>query len=113
MNSKQNKDEELRSREQELARREQEIRLRELEAELHQPQPPVMPTSKLEPKKRKRPKWLRKVVNVSKFLGLVLGALILVRVASVLAWYAVAAILVGAIAFVGYKLFLEDGKDDD
>jgi hypothetical protein len=48
-------------------------------------------------------RWYGQLVNVGKFLGLVIAVVVSIKVASSLAYV----IMIGAIAWVAYKLFLE------
>ena len=103
-------EDDLRQREADLRRREQEIRLRELEIEVNKTDPPVSPTVKhVEPKQKKS--WLRKFPKYAKFGLMVFATFVVVKVATRLTLILVPMIIVGAIAFVGYKLYLE-GDDD-
>ena len=105
-------EDELRQREQDLHRREQEIRLRELEAELHKPEPPLHKTVKHDESKRKKKGRLRKVAKFAKYGAMVFGAFLIVRLATQLVFVLVPMIVVGLIAFIGYKLYLENDDDD-
>ena len=101
------KEEELRRREAELKTRELQIRMRELEAELEET--PVQPTYKHEEpqKPTKKQTWYKRIPNIAKFLLMVLLVIVVMRIAS----WLFAAVLVLGLAFVGYKLFLEGGRD--
>ena len=100
----------MRQREAELRLKEQEIRLRELEMELNKTDPPISPTSKhVEPEKKKN--WLRNVPKFAKFGLMVFASFLVVVITWRIAAMLVPMIMVGAIAFVGYKLYLE-GDDD-
>ncbi|MDP8964247.1 MAG: hypothetical protein M3O33_09745 [Cyanobacteriota bacterium] len=104
MNSQDDKENELRRRERELQAREQAIRLRELDAEINQP--PLLQTAKhREPNSSLKP-WYGKLVNVGKFLAVVVTVVIAIRVAT---WLATV-IMVGAVAWVAYKIFLESDR---
>ena len=106
MASGNNNEDDLRQREAELRQKEQEIRLRELELELNKTmEPPVSPTVKhVEPQEKN---WLGNIPKFAKFGLMVFASFLVVvitwRVASLL----VPMIMVGAIAFIGYKLYLE------
>ncbi|MEM8639362.1 MAG: A24 family peptidase [Cyanobacteria bacterium P01_G01_bin.54] len=97
------KEEELRRREEALKERELQIRLRELEAELEPT--PVTPTRKHQEESRPQPKppWYQRLPNWLKFIVVVLGVLVAIRIA---AWLA-SVVLVLAVSWVAYKLFLE------
>ncbi|MEB3231873.1 MAG: small multi-drug export protein [Leptolyngbyaceae bacterium] len=116
-------EENLRQREEELRVKEQEIRLRELEMELNkveqrqqsiQPEPPLYETVKHEGPKPKK-SWLRKLPKMLKFGLMIFVTLVLVWTAASIAFQLgrilFAAIIVGGIGFMGYKLYLE-GDDD-
>ena len=109
-------EEDQRRREQDLKARELNIRLRELEAEIqevtaaqvaatdpasHAESIPVQPN----PKRTVR-RWRQNLINLGKFLVLVIVVITAIRVAT---WLATA-IIVGTIAFTGYQLFF---RDDD
>lgn len=104
-------EDELRQREAELQRREQEIRLRELESELHKTDPPLSKTVKHKESGKKK-NWLRKIPKFAKFGVMVFSTFVVTLIAWRIAATLVPMIIVGAIAFVGYKLYLE-GDDDD
>ena len=105
MASGNNKDE-LRQREDELRLREQEIRLKELELELNKTDPPVSPTTKhVESGKKKS--WLSNIPKFAKFGLMVFASFLVVVITWRIATLLVPMIMVGAIAFVGYKLYLE------
>jgi hypothetical protein len=98
------REEELRRREEVLKARELEIRLRELEAEIEkQHEPPVQPTRKHAQKSPKELVWYQRLPNVVK-LGVVFVAVI---VAVNIAHWLATIVIVGTIAWVSYKLFLE------
>jgi hypothetical protein len=108
MNSPHHSDDDLRRREQELRDRERALRLREIEAELHHP--PLSPTTPLQmtPHPRETSKLAgkyRQIRNVAAFLGIVVVVAVAVKIASQLA----AAVMVGGIAWVAYKMLI-DGK---
>ena len=102
-------EDDLRQREAELRQREQEIRLRELEMELNKTEPPISPTVKhVEPEKKN---WLHNIPKFAKFGVMVFASFLVVVITWRIASLLVPMIMVGAIAFVGYKLYLE-GDDD-
>lgn len=105
MNSPNHKDHELQRREQELQKREQELRLRELEAEINQP--PLYKTVKQEQQEGKLQRWGRKALLVGKFLAFVVGAYVVVRLSTIVAGM----VIVGLIAFIGYKIFLDGDRN--
>lgn len=109
MNSPNDKEAELRRREKELQEREQSIRLREMEAELYQKEQPsssLAPTRKHEKPAGNLQQRYRQLFNVAKFLGIVVAVVIAVRIAS---WLAMI-VMVGGVAWVAYKLFLEKDR---
>lgn len=106
MNSPDDPHKKLQRREQELQERERAIRLRELEAEINEQQPPLYKTRKHQPKNALQ-QWSKKLVFAAKFFTLVVIAIITVQIAS---WLA-KALVVGLIAFIGYKFFLEEKSD--
>lgn len=106
MTSQNNNTEEMRRREQELRDRETALRLRELEMEISQPPIPVYPTTKHEAPPSKLKQRLRQATNVAKFLGIVVAVIVAVKVAM----WAATALMVGAIAWIAYKIFFDDKK---
>ncbi|MEG4582268.1 hypothetical protein QUA71_22020 [Microcoleus sp. MON1_C5] len=110
MNSPDKKARELRHQEQELRKREQESRLRELEAEIDRSVPEYLRTSKYEePDSQvngKLKQWRRKILAVAQFTGIVIAVVVAVRIAS---WLATA-LMVGGIAFIAYKMFVEENR---
>jgi Flp pilus assembly protein TadB len=101
MNSK---DEEMRRREQEIQERERSLRLRELEAEISQP--PLIPTVKHQESKGSMNQRMKRAIEIGKFLGLIIGVVVAVKVGVLLAQV----VLIAAVAFVGYKLFLSGDR---
>lgn len=106
MNSPNDKDNELQKREQELAERERSLRLREMEAELYKVEPPVYQTAKHEPGETSLQRFSKKLVLAGKFLIIVMAVVVAVKVGT---WLATA-VIVGALAWVGYQLFFESDK---
>jgi hypothetical protein len=104
MNSQDDQENELQRRERELQAREQAIRLREIEAQINQP--PLLQTVKHREPERSLKPWYGKLVNVGKFLGIVVAVVIAIRIATGLA----TVIMIGAVAWVGYKIFLEGDR---
>lgn len=101
MNSQNDKEKEHRRRERELQERERAIRLRELEAEINQPS--LYQTRKHQPPERAQKPWYGKLVTIGKFLALVVAVAVSFKIAAALA----SVILVGAFAWIAYKLFFE------
>lgn len=100
-------EEDLRRREQELKEREMSVRLRELESEVYGKSEPAREVEVVTddlPTKSSFKRGLRKAVNVAKFLGVVVVVVVAVRIA---VWLAMA-IMIGAISYVAYELFLKD-----
>jgi hypothetical protein len=95
---------ELRRREARLKERELELRLRELDAEINQP--PLHQTVKHTPREpQSQPQvWMRKAKKIAIFCGIVVGVVVLMRLAAMLASF----VIVAAMAFVIYKLFFDD-----
>jgi len=107
MDSPDKKARELRHKEQELRKREQEIRFRELEAEIDRSVPEYRTTKYEEPDsqvKGKLKQWRRKIIAVAQFTGIVIATVVAVRIAS---WLATA-LIVGGIALIAYKMFVEE-----
>ncbi|WP_373534459.1 hypothetical protein [Microcoleus sp.] len=107
MNDPDEKARELRHKEQQLRKREQELRLRELEAEIEKSVPEHITRKYEEPDSDSQAKlkiWRRKIIAITQFTGLAIVALVAIRVAS---WLGTA-VLVGAIALIGYKILFED-----
>ncbi|MEG4204315.1 DMT family transporter [Microcoleus sp. Pol7_A1] len=109
MNSPDKKARELRHKEQELRKREQEIRLRELEAEIDRSVPEHLTSKYEEPDSQvngKLKQWRRKIIAAAQFTGIVIAVIVAVRIAS---WLA-AALIVGGIALIAYKMFIEEDR---
>jgi hypothetical protein len=102
MNSQDDQENKLRRREQELQAREHAIRLRELEAEIT----PLYQTVKHQEPESSRKRWYGKLVNVGKFLAIIVAVVVSIKIATGLA----SVIMVGAVAWVAYKLFLESDR---
>jgi hypothetical protein len=96
--------EELRRREQELQEREHAIRLRELEAEINQP--PLQHPIRHRAARQSLLQWRGKMTKVATFLAIVVAVIVALRVA---AWLA-RVVIVGAIAWVVFKIFFEDDR---
>jgi hypothetical protein len=93
---------ELRRREERPKERELELRLRELDAEINQP--PLHQTVKHTLPEPQRQTWMRKAKKIAIFCGIVVGIVVLMRLAAMLASF----VIVATIAFVIYKLFFDD-----
>ena len=109
MDSPDKKARELRHKEQELRKREQEIRLRELEAEIDRSVPEYLTSKYKEPDSQvnaKLKQWRRKILAVAQFTGIVIAVVVAVRIAS---WLATA-LMVGGIALIAYKMFVEEDR---
>ena len=115
MDSQDNRDKELENLQNELQERETTaMRLQELELEIygqHQPQSNEPPLSQKK-KQKKRSSSIKTSVknlgNLGKFLGVFFVILVLFHVA----FWLGRVIVVGAIAWVLYKVFLESDADD-
>lgn len=105
MNSPDDHENEFQRLERELQERERAIRLREIEAEINQPQLPVHQTHKHQPPEISRNRY-RQLLNVGKFLVLVVVVAVSFKIAT---WLA-SIILVGGVAWIAYKLFLEGDR---
>ena len=109
MNSPDKKARELRHKEQELRKREQEIRLRELESEIDRSVPEYLTSKYEEPDSQvngQLKQWRRKILAVAQFTGIVIAVVVAVRIAS---WLA-AALIVGGIALIAYKIFFPEER---
>lgn len=102
----QNRQKELAEREREIAERERSLRLREMEMELYKGEPPLYQTTKEEPGESKLQRWGRQLKRVGKYALVVVVVFAAVRVGTMLA----SAVIVGAIAWVGYQLFFGADK---
>ena len=95
-------EEKIRQREEALKARELKLRLREIEQELDNI--PVQPTAKhheaASPKSRQT---LKKMTEIGKFLLIVIGVIVAIRVA---AWLSTLVILFG-VSWVAYKLLIK------
>jgi Protein of unknown function (DUF3040) len=96
---------ELELRERLLREREVELRLREMETNIHATDAAFHQTAKHQPENSQKP-WVKKVILGGKLFALGVVALVAVRIASVLAGF----IIVGAMGWVSYKIFLESKK---
>ncbi|MEA5574281.1 hypothetical protein [Calothrix sp. UHCC 0171] len=105
MKSPEEREQELQRLERELRQKETELRLKELDAEVNQKDIQFYQTKKVK-EEVKGQLWKGKAVLGLKLFGLGVVALIAVRVASVFANI----FIIGALAFAGYKLFLEKKK---
>jgi hypothetical protein len=105
MTSENNREKELEHRERILREREVELRLREMETNIHANDAAFHQTVKHQPENTQKP-WMKKLILGGKLFALGVVALVAVRIASVLAGF----IIVGALGWVSYKLFLESKK---
>ncbi|BBD67364.1 hypothetical protein NIES4072_53420 [Nostoc commune NIES-4072] len=105
MTSESNREKELEQRERILREREVELRLREMESNIHATDAAFHQTVKHQPENSQKP-WMNKVILGGKLFALGVVALVAVRIASVLAGF----IIVGALGWMSYKLFLESKK---
>ncbi|WP_413174651.1 hypothetical protein [Anabaena azotica] len=79
-----------------------EMRLREMEDRIHATDTPLYETEKHQPENSQK-SGMKKLILGAKLFGLAVATLVAVRVASVVA----GVVIFGALAFLGYKLFLE------
>jgi hypothetical protein len=105
MKSEEERRQELEQRERILREREVEIRLREMEADIHNSQAPFHQTVKHQPENSQKP-WLKKAILAGKLFALGIAALVVVRIASVVAGF----ILLAGLVWMSYKLFFESPK---
>jgi hypothetical protein len=105
MTSESNREKELEQQERILREREVELRLREMESNIHANDAAFHQTVKHQPENSQKP-WMNKVILGGKLFALGVVALVAVRIASVLAGF----IIVGALGWMSYKLFLESKK---
>jgi hypothetical protein len=105
MTSENDRQKELELRERILREREVELRLREMETNIHANDAAFHQTVKHQPENSQKP-WVKKVIVAGKLFALGVVALVAVRIASVLAGF----IIVGALGWMSYKLFLESKK---
>lgn len=105
MTSESDRQRELEHRERVLREREVELRLREMETDIHAPNAAFHQTVKHQPENSQKP-WMKKAILGGKLFALGVVALVAVRIASVLAGF----IIVGAMGWMSYKLFLESKK---
>ncbi|MCU0548089.1 MAG: hypothetical protein MUC48_01960 [Leptolyngbya sp. Prado105] len=104
MSSSNSREEELRQREKELEERELAMRLRELEAEVNSP--PFHQTVKHQSPETRFQRWKRNAIKIASFVGIVVCVIAAVRIASALATL----VIVVAIAFALYKVFIDGRK---
>ena len=105
MTSESNRQKELEYRERLLQKREIELRLREMESNIHATDIAFHQTVKHQPENSQKP-WMKKVILGGKLFVLGVVALVAVKIASVLAGF----IIVAALGWMSYKLFLESKK---
>lgn len=104
MNSQDDNENELQRRERELQEREKALRLRELEADINQP--PLHQTVRHQEPERSLKRRFGQLVNVAKFLAIVVAVVVTIKVGLTLAYV----LMIGAIAWVAYKIFLESDR---
>ncbi|MBD2439328.1 hypothetical protein [Nostoc sp. FACHB-110] len=105
MKSEEERRQELEQQERILREKEVELRLREIEADIHNSPAPFYQTVKHQPENAQK-SWGKKAIIVGKLFTLGVVALIAVRIASVLA----SLIILAALVWISYKLFLESPK---
>jgi hypothetical protein len=104
MNSQNSQESEIQRRERELQERETQLRMRELQIEVYQ-----NPTERIPPSQQSESssKLLsRKIVNVAKFLGIVVAVVVAIKVAQVIAGL----LIVAVVAWVGYQIFFKSDR---
>lgn len=107
MATPEDRERELERKERELHEREQAIRLKELEDELNKSSdPPYYETEKHEKPEGKLKRWSKKLTNIAQFCGITIAVIVSIKIA---AWLTTV-ILVGGVAWVGYKLFVEGDR---
>lgn len=105
MTSESDRQKELDRRERLLREREVELRLREMETNIHTTDAAFHQTVKHQPENSQKP-WMKKVILGGKLFVLGVAALVAVKIASVLAGF----MIVAALGWMSYKLFLESKK---
>ena len=106
MSSENDNNSEIQRREKELEERERAIRLREMEAEIYKVEPPLYEPAKHEVPESFRQRWSKKLILAGKFSIIVVAVVAAVKIGT---WLATA-VIVGALSWVGYKLFFESDK---
>ncbi len=101
MNSQDDRENEVQRRERELQAREQALRLRELETEIAQRL--LYQTVKHREPETRLDRRDRQFATVGKFLALVIVVVVTIKLVT---WLATV-VIVGTVAWVAYKLFLE------
>jgi hypothetical protein len=128
MNEREDKEKELERREKELQKKEQEIRLRELETEIDRQQkeshgtlyskdtsefiPPLYETKKHKKSESKFTLWSRKVTKIAKFVGFTVAGIAMIRVGMFVGMWITWGLMALIVAFVAYKLYLEESDRD-
>ena len=101
------KEQQFKQRQQTLEQREQEIRLRELELEIaretQETDPPLYQTRKENLGKKSITPWRKKLLLMGKLFAL----MVVVFVATKIAYWLALGIMISSITWVSYKLFLE------
>ena len=110
MNPPEDNEKDIQRRERELTARENAVRLREIEAEIDRSyqQAKLVQTKKQFRSDRQPQRWGRKLIKITKFSGFVILVVFLMRFAMLLAAMAI----FGTVAWVGYKLFLEEDEGE-
>lgn len=113
MTSNHNPEEDLRRREQDLKEREMSVRLRELETEVYGQSKAARAAARdvevvtdMPPTQASFKGTLRKIINVGKFLAIVVAVVVAVKIA---VWLAMA-IMIGSVAYIAYELFLKGDR---
>ncbi len=108
MNATEKNSRELRHKKQEMRRRKQENLLRELASEIDRSLPTHLINKYDEPdtqtNSKLKQRWRRKIIANAQFIGLVIGVIFVVRIAS---WLATA-LVIGGIALIVHKTLFEE-----
>ncbi|WP_293130303.1 hypothetical protein [Microcoleus sp. bin38.metabat.b11b12b14.051] len=98
---------EVRHKKQELRKHQQEILLAELAAEIERSVPAELisqdSTADIQTN-NKLLQWRRKILGAAQFFGIIIAVIVLVR----FAYWLGTALIVGGIALIAYKIFLEE-----
>lgn len=105
MSDRDDRERELQRREEELRQREHAIRLRELEDEINNTASYSQTRKHREPD-GKLARWSQGLVRVGKFLGIVAAVIVTMKIA----YWLSAIVLIGAVSWVAYKIFMESDR---
>ncbi len=104
MNPQNYQENEFQRRERELQEREKELRMRELQIEVYQDPTERVPQSQESASSSKL--LSKQIINVAKFLAIVVAVVVAIRVAQVIAGL----LIVGVVAWVGYQIFFKSDR---